>query len=799
MKVTFATTIDVANFVLVCFEFAMPDAAFQSPDSPDQNSAGFAETRLHEPGGATSQQEQDIALVAELLEAGFLSERQIASALGAWSIHGNVPLAEHIERQGLLPREKIAALIQRSQARIERARKQAATDSFAPANSGESLFLATLERLDGTGRVSKLLGITVGASGGLDDSRDSEVRFQLVRKLGQGGLGRVWLARDVNLNRYVALKELGRPSQATDAVVERFKREAEITGRLEHPGIVPVYHLGKDASGRMFYTMRFLGKSTLQDSIAEYHERRDEGDHDPMLLRHLLIAFVNVCHAIGHAHSRRVIHRDLKPENIVIDSFGQVIVIDWGLAKVLDETSVERLVDSIGTDHWNRTGEGQVLGTPLYMAPEQAAGRLDEVDSRTDIYGLGSILFAIITGFAPHEQTQQSSVDSGVGARGMISVIASGNTPIARETNSAADPALSAICEKAMARRRYARYQDASDLAEEIQRWMAGESVTAYQESGFQRRRRWIARHQGISQALMAVLMIALVALTTFAMTVHHNFRDIQSTQFSRMEGNVREVESQLRGVARQLAKDARFIAALPPVQGIINARSGAAGDDEATWRQRLESIYSGILHSNPDYLALSFIAKNPQGTEEVVRVERNPADPSFVRALPTGRLYRSESDQLMNQVAVREPGDVKMMLDMRPRFAEGSDQIDRLSVATTIFSDASGECSGMALIEADIARQTKEVLLRLSGVECNLFVADGEGRLWVTVTPRSGVQIATPDLVIDNLPPDIAGQLDVPKKAFEIRHEYQYIGERFYIDASGRGILIFARLPSDE
>ncbi len=365
----------------------MTDTAAQPPDPHAEESTRFDETCWHDPGESISQQEEDIALAAELLGAGSLSERQIAAAVADWSIHGSVSLAEHIKNRGLLSAQQLDNLGQRVQRRVERARQSAASDSIAPAG-GESLLLATLERLDGTGRVAKLLGVTVAASGGVKDNRISSTRYQLVRKLGQGGLGRVWLARDLNLNRFVALKEISHPSQATDAIIERFKHEAEITGRLEHPGIVPVYHLGEDEStGRAFYAMRFLGKKTLQDSIAEYHERREEGDDDPMLLRHLLVAFVNICHALGHAHSRKVIHRDLKPENIVIDSFGQVIVIDWGLAKVLDEASVESLSNSVSSGDGNRTGEGQVLGTPLYMAPEQAAGRLDEVDSRTDIYG----------------------------------------------------------------------------------------------------------------------------------------------------------------------------------------------------------------------------------------------------------------------------------------------------------------------------------------------------------------------------------------------------------------------------
>jgi serine/threonine protein kinase len=776
----------------------MADAATQPPDPSEENSAGFAETRLHEPGETVSQQEQDIALVAELLEAGSLSERQIAAVMGDWSIHGSIPLAQHIENRGLIPAEQIAILVQRAQSRVDSARKSAANDSLAPSGT-ESLFLATLERIDGTGRVSKLLGVTVAAGGGVEDSRDSDVRYKLVRKLGQGGLGRVWLAIDLNLNRYVALKEISHPSKATDAIVDRFKHEAEITGRLEHPGIVPVYHLGKDGSGRTFYTMRFLGKKTLQDSIAEYHERREEGDHDPMLLRHLLIAFVNICHALGHAHSRKVIHRDLKPENIVIDSFGQVIVIDWGLAKVLDETSVESLADSVRNGDANRTGEGQVLGTPLYMAPEQAAGRLDEVDSRTDIYGLGSILFAIITGYAPHEQTQQASVDSGVGFRGMISVIASGKTPSSREIHPSADPALAAICEKAMARRRYARYQEATELAEEIQRWMAGESVTAYHETTLQRARRWIARHQGLSQALVAMLMIALVVLTTFGMAARQNYLDIQQAQFTQMEGDVREVEIQLRGVASELAKDARFIAALPPVQGIVNARAGVEGDEEDVWRGRLESIFTGLLRSNPNYLALTFVANKQEGTEEIVRVERNPADRSFVTTLPDGRLHTAENDPLMEEVESREPGDVKMSLDPRPRFVDGNDSIERLVVATPIYSDISGECFGMTLVEADVSRSIEEVLLGLGGVECELSVSDGKGTLWASADPENGVRLATPGQVIDGLPPELVDRMGEQGKPFEVENDSAYIGKRFYVDPAGRGVVIFARLPASE
>lgn len=777
----------------------MADDTQERSESSPTAEAQYAATRLFEPEESSSRQEKDIALAAELLQSGIVNEREIATAVSGWSIHGSVSLAKHLESQGLLTAEQIDMLKKSATGRIERARRSVAAGSEMP-GAGSSMLLATLERLDGSGRVAKLLGVTIAARAGDHAARVLEGRFEIIRKLGQGGLGRVWLARDVNLNRHVALKEISHASGITETVVERFKHEAKITGRLDHPSIVPIYQLGEDLStGRVFYAMRFLGRSTLQDSINEYHERREDGNDDPMLLRNLLTAFVNVCHAIGHAHSRKVIHRDLKPENVVIDNFGQVIVIDWGLAKVIDDASVESLMDSAAIGNASRTSEGQVLGTPLYMAPEQAAGRLDELDHRTDIYGLGAILFAIVTGFAPHEKTQKESADSGVGVRGMISVIASGVAPSAQEANSDADPALDAICRKAMARRRYARYQEATDLAEDVQRWIAGEPVSAYRESSWQRANRWISQHQRLSQSLLAAVMIALVALTTFGMSARQNRLAALHARFSQMDGDVREVELQLRGVASELAKDARFLASLPPIQGIVNARGDVEGESEDVWRGRLETIFIGVLRSNLDYLALSYEMRKSEGAEDIVRVERNPADPSLVRVLPTSRLQEVENDALMTAVGALEPGDVKLSLDSRTRHTKRSSSFDRLSVATPVYSDVSGECFGMTVIEADISKRIMEVLLGLGAVDCEIFVADGLGQPWVSANPVHGVRLAKQGRMIPDLPSPVVEQMSKQGEPFELRHKDHYVAQRFYVDPTGRGVMIFARLPEDD
>jgi eukaryotic-like serine/threonine-protein kinase len=759
----------------------------------------YAATRLFEPTETLSRQEVDIALAAELLDSGVVSEREISAALSDWSLHGSIPLSDHLAQRALLTAEQLDALRQRALDRVDRARLSAAGGTEVAAGS-HNLFLATLERLDGSGRVAKLLGVTVAARCGDNDARVVENRYELIRKLGQGGLGRVWLARDTNLNRFVALKEISHFSGGSSEAIERFKNEAEITGRLDHPSIVPIYQLGEDiATKRVFYAMRFLGRSTLQDSIIEYHERREEGDEDPMLLRRLLTAFVNVCHAIGYAHSRKVIHRDLKPENVVIDSFGQVIVIDWGLAKVVDETSVESVVDA-GTLHsTDRTAEGQVLGTPLYMAPEQAAGRLDELDYRTDIYGLGAILFAIVTGRAPHEKTQKEAVESGIGARGMISAIASGAVPSATAVNPDADAALDAICRKAMARRRYARYQQATELADEVARWMAGEPVAAHTETFLQRVGRWKSQHRRLTQLLTAAMMVVLVALTTLGMATRHSHLVETRAQFAQMNGDIREVESQFRSSAAQLAKNARFLASLPPVHGIVAAREQPAEQaplDEDAEVSRLQTILRGMLGSNNDYLALSFVAIDDAGdAQDIARVERNPADPSLLRVVPASRLAVVKADPLAAAVAALEPGDVKLSLAARTEEVEETARMDRLTIATPVFSERSGKCFGMILIEEDINKQIAEVLSGLGTVDYELYVADGTGQVRAVADPAGGFRQVDAPMQIPNLPAEVAELLEQPNLTLDVSQEDEYLGRKFTIDPSGKGIFIFGRL----
>jgi len=228
-------------------------------------------------------------------------------------------------------------------------------------------------------------------------------RYSLKSLHATGGGGRIWLAHDTHLDRDVALKQLRPEAGGDGALWARFQREARVTGQLEHPGIVPVYDYGKQSTNQPFYTMRFVKGRTLTEAAREYQAHRASGQANPIELIVLLNAFTTVCNTIAYAHSRGVIHRDLKGDNVILGDFGEVVVLDWGLAKLVGQSDP---FDHDAYEPWQigrveLTIQGQAIGTPGYMAPEQAAGRPDLIDRRTDIYGLGAMLYEILTGQAP--------------------------------------------------------------------------------------------------------------------------------------------------------------------------------------------------------------------------------------------------------------------------------------------------------------------------------------------------------------------------------------------------------------
>jgi serine/threonine-protein kinase len=334
--------------------------------------------------------------------------------------------------------------------------------------------------------------------------------FRVLRLHARGGLGEVYIAYDQELHRNVALKEI-RPENADRPEIRaRFQMEAEITGNLEHPGIVPVYRLGRHEDGRPYYCMRFIQGESLRHAIRRFHSEGPGGDASAraLELRRLLGRFVAVCDTIAYAHSRGVVHRDLKPANIVLGAYGETLVVDWGLAKAIGSPPETGARDDVALHLSSArasedTRDGVVVGTPTYMSPEQAGGpNSGELGPASDIYSLGGTLYTLLTGKTPLDG------DASIGT--LMRKLTEGQVARPRAVRPGIPRALEAICLKAMALRPEDRYASARELAEDLERWLADEPVLAYREPPSTRLVRWSRRHRSMMIGAVMATMVTL-------------------------------------------------------------------------------------------------------------------------------------------------------------------------------------------------------------------------------------------------------------------------------------------------
>jgi formylglycine-generating enzyme required for sulfatase activity/serine/threonine protein kinase len=356
-----------------------------------------------------------------------------------------------------------------------------------------------------------------------------ESRYRLRGEIARGGMGAILKVWDEDIRRELAMKVvLGKSSggaqSATASVDEvdpralgRFLEEAQITGQLDHPGVVPVHELGLDSSGQVYFTMRLVRGRDLQE-IFGLVEQEQEGWNTVRALGVLL----KVCEAMAYAHAKGVIHRDLKPANIMVGRFGEVYVMDWGLARVLGQPDRHDLrLDAaaprpVETDRKAdesaggalRTMDGDVIGTPAYMSPEQARGRIEELGPRTDVYALGALLYQLLTGTVPYTTpgTDPSPVE-------ILQRCWAGPPPPLETLKQDVPAELAAICEKAMAREPAARYADMQELGEDLRAYLEHRVVKAYQTGAVAEFKKWVKRNRGLATVSGVALFGSLLGL----------------------------------------------------------------------------------------------------------------------------------------------------------------------------------------------------------------------------------------------------------------------------------------------
>ncbi len=413
----------------------------------------------------------------------------------------------------------------------------------------------------------------------LSRNRPELPRYTPADEIARGGMAAILKVFDRDLRRSLAMKvalgkgDGGAPGALEPRSLARFLEEAQVTAQLDHPGIVPVHELGLDSQGRVFFTMKLVRGRDLQ-RIFELVFARDEGWSETRALGVLLKA----CEALAYAHAKGVIHRDLKPANVMVGNFGEVFVMDWGLARVLGQqekrdirlrvddsafsgVETERLREREGTpDSPLITMDGDVVGTPAYMSPEQARGEIEKLSARSDVYAVGAMLYQLLARQVPYVPP-----GARLSNRSVLSMVLRGPPRALRAIRGDVPDELAAICDKAMQREPALRYRDTLELAEDLRAYLEHRVVAAYEAGAVAELRKWIGRNRGLagaSAAALLALVLGLVASSLFSVRAAENAERARRSAETARANEVRALAGEARAREEQERADREASAA---------------------------------------------------------------------------------------------------------------------------------------------------------------------------------------------------------------------------------------------
>ncbi|HVJ80201.1 MAG TPA: serine/threonine-protein kinase, partial [Planctomycetia bacterium] len=543
------------------------------------------------------------------VQNGFVTTQTLIEGMNAWVLDKRRPLSDILKERGLSVTEHdaVAAMVALQLAR----HGDDPAASLAALPTDES---ATLYKFADSDVQASLATINIarGREGAAtmyvapEDRPGS--RYTVLRRHAVGGLGAVFVARDEELSREVALKEIRVDRPRDPDSISRFLFEGEVTGRLEHPGIVPVYGLGTYTDGRPYYAMRFVKGESLDDAVKSFHKSPDYGSLE---FRGLLRRFLDVCNAIAYAHSRGVLHRDLKPANVMLGEFGETLVVDWGLAKVVGREEPDggeaTLAPSSGSE-LDETQQGSAIGTPAFMAPEQAEGRIRELGPAADVYALGGTLFAVLSGEPPIEGKKIEDI---------LGNVRSGRL---RPLPPAVPRPLAAICLKALALRTADRYDSVRSLAADVENWLADEPVSATRDAPLARASRWVRKHPAPAAggfAFAAMLLLGLTVGLIAAERYNHRLRLAKNAVDS---ANTRLAEqNEALDASRREAREALDAAVDESVGDLLAAKATLSGRERNYLQSALKRYESFAKARGDDEEAQVF---QSQGLFRVGRIQ---------------------------------------------------------------------------------------------------------------------------------------------------------------------------------